>query len=183
MTFRGATAVGGRLAALSGFVGGSVLTYVIFIAHLPALWIVPVAACLLLAVLAVGSYLAWSEVHQLVVRFMPTWEHIQTRADNLRALVNEYEELGGHGFRRQFNAGYFAVTARDYDRAVAAGYPPAFARERLGRATLDDVKELVDAFDDVVVRWRSAESELHQRRGLTDRAGSSGHQPSRQVGR
>lgn len=153
---RGATAFGGKLALLGGLVGGSALTYVLFVADLEAAWIAAIALAALLVVLVVGSYQLWNQAYDLAWRFAPTWQQLQTRADTLRALVNEHAERGS-GFKRQYMAGHMTRTRRDYDRAVEAGYPPAFDRDRIGDADLDDARELVAAFDAVVIKWRSEE--------------------------
>jgi hypothetical protein len=143
------------LSLLTGLVGGSALTYLLAVVHVSLPWALVILLTVLLIIGLVGSYLAWSEQRQAALRFQPTWEHIQTRADNLRALVNEHEHR--EGFKQQYMAGHMTTTRRDYDRAVAAGYPPQFDRDRIGNAEMDDVRELIVALDDVVRRWRADE--------------------------
>jgi hypothetical protein len=142
--------------ALTTLVGGSVLAVVLAAAGLEAPWIAVAALAAFLIIVVAGAYHLWSAPYDAAFRFAPTWEHLQTRADTLRVLAEEHSERG-EGFRRQYMAGHVAATRRDYDRAVAAGYPPDFDRARIGRLDLADVDELFTAFEDVVERWRAAE--------------------------
>lgn len=155
---KGGAVLTDKVALLSGFVGGSVLTYLLVASNLPLAWGVAVALVVVMVVFAVGAYRLWADAYEAAFRFCPTWEHIQTRADTLRALVNEHAERG-QGFQRQFMAGHMAVTRRDFDRAVAAGYPPNFDRDRISGADLEDVRELINAFENVVQVWKEAEAE------------------------
>jgi len=151
---RGAVAFGGKLALLTGLLGGSALAYVLFVADLGSAWTAAIALAALLVVLLTGAYQLWNQAYEQAWRFTPTWEQLQTRADVLRALVDEHAERGG-GFKRQYMAGHMSQTRRDFDRAVAAGYTPDFDRDRIGNADLEDVRELVAAFDAVVTVWHS----------------------------
>ena len=162
---RGVASFGGKVAALSAFVGGSVLTYAIFVVHLSASWAIACLLGVVLIIFVTGAYRLWSEAYDAAWRFAPTWENLQTRADNLRALVEEYSYDGSgellddltqvsrekkNQFRRQFMAGHMVQTRQDYDRAVAAGFEPDFDRDRISSCQLEDVAELVAAFDAAV---------------------------------
>jgi hypothetical protein len=153
---RGIVVFGPLIGVLTVLVGGSVLAYALFVANLPWAWTAAIALGVLLLVFVLGAYQLWSEAYGAALRFGPTWEHVQTRADTLRALVNEHDQRGA-GFQRQYMAGHMTAARRDYDHAVAAGYRPDFDRERIGSADLAGVRELVAALDDVVRRWRADE--------------------------
>jgi hypothetical protein len=175
---RGVATFGGKLAGISGFVGGSVLTYLVFVADLALPWAILAFAVTVLIVFVIGAYQLWSAADDAAWRFSPTWELCQVRADGLRALTEEYRYDGmgqlldpndvPHGqqvaFRRQYLAGHMAATKADFDRAVAAGYAPDFDRDKLGSADLPDVVRLADALQEVATTWR-ADAESGKWRG------------------
>jgi hypothetical protein len=181
---RGAMAFGGKLAFLSGLVGGSVLTYVLFIADLSLPWILVAVLAALLATFAVGAYQFWDEAYRVALRLTPTWEYMQNEADVLRALTTEYcydasgalvepHEVSPErrvAFQRQYMAGFMASARENFDRVRSAGYDLNFDRERIGSAQIEDVVELAAAFEDVAQRWREEESKRLGTSGLRGQA-------------
>lgn len=151
---RGATASGGKLALVTTLVGGSALTFGIFVAHLSVPWALLICLAALAVIYAVGAYALWSEAYDTAYRFMPTWEQLEDRADTLRGLA--------HGatperFQHQYLGGHMLALRRDYDRAVAAGHPPAFDRGLIRTAELADAVTIIAALEDAAQSWKEAE--------------------------
>ena len=166
----GVTSFVGKLALVTGFVGGSLLTYLIFVTDLHPAWVATVAVAVLLVVFVIGAEQLWEQTYMTLVSYAPTWERCRDQANNLKALAHEHRHDGTRvlpleevddqlriNFRRDYMNGWMSFVEAEYDRACAAGYRPDFDRDRIATAELDDVIELAAALDDVVVRWRAAE--------------------------
>jgi hypothetical protein len=162
MFIKGATAFGGKVAGVSGFVGGSILTYVLFVADLDAAWAVAIVLAAVLVIALVGAYLEWHEAYGAAVRFWPTWEIPQDRADTLRVLYEANYETADNvewkQFVRQYIGGHRAEAQRDLDTCETAGYPLAIDRDDLRNpATPEAFTAIVDAFQEGADRWKAAE--------------------------
>jgi hypothetical protein len=164
MFLKGITAFGGKVAGVSAFVGGSVLTYVLFVADLDAAWAAAVVLAVLLVVFLVGAYLEWHEAYGAAIRFWPTWEVPQDRADTLRAL---YEANYGNAdatdwkrFVQQYIGSHREAAQRDFDTCETVGHRLAIERDDLRNpATPDAFTHIADAFQDAADRWKAAERE------------------------
>lgn len=171
---KGATLFTGRLALISGFVGGCVLTYLTFVTDLNAAWVVAIALATLLVIFVIGADQIFGVWYQTAIAYAPTWERCRDQANNLTALTSEFRHDGTRvlpldevplqrriDFRREYMAGWMSFVEAEYDRACAAGYVPDFDPDRIATAELEDALELSDVLRDVAKRWRAAEKGTH----------------------
>lgn len=152
---KGLKLFGGKLAGVTGLVGGSVLTYLIFVAKAPLPWALLAVVAAVFVIYAGGAYRVWSEAYDAAYRFCPTWEQLQARADTLRGVVFGHSEP--ERFKNQYLGGHMLALRQDYDRAVFAGYAPDFERDLIRTAELSDMDKIIAALEDAAERWKQDE--------------------------
>lgn len=168
---RGAMTFGGKLAAISGFVGGSVLTYAVFVGHLALPWILLIALAIVGVVFGLGAYNLWDHADRAARLYYPSWEQVQAYAHRIQALTGEYtgehegkprstvelDETRRTQFRARYAAGLRMQARIEYDRASSAGFRPDFPAEKLSSLEIEDAITLADALEEAATRWREAE--------------------------
>jgi hypothetical protein len=93
------------------------------------------------------------------MRFAPTWERLQARADTLWALYNaENGSADDAQFRASFAASHSVATQQDLDNASKVGYPLlGVGRNDIRRAGVSDLPKIAAAFEDAATRLRKVE--------------------------
>ena len=151
---KGLTASGGRFATATSLVGGSVLAYGVFVAHLDFPWALFIWLAVGALIYGLGAYKLWSEAYAAAFRFMPTWEQLQTRADTLQGLI--YGSTPDQ-FKSQYMGGHMNALRQDYDRADAAGHRPDFDRELIRKVELEEMTTVISSLEVAALTWKEAE--------------------------
>jgi hypothetical protein len=85
---KGTELLGARLAVLTTLVGGSLLAYALIALDLSWPWDIVVGLVVLLTVFVLGACQLFSQAYSVAMRFAPTWERLQARADTRWAMYN-----------------------------------------------------------------------------------------------
>ena len=109
------------VAAVTTLAGGSVAAHAVAIREFTLPWAVLALLVIFATVFAIGACTLYREVHAVAVRFAPSWEPLQERADTLWALYNSREDgpNADTRFRARFAATH-SVAARSTERTVLA---------------------------------------------------------------
>lgn len=111
-------------------------------------------------ILGIGSYRLWDEAERFAIRFWPTWEQLQDRADTLHEIYDaNYKGQPWPEFLTQNYLGSHREAARsEFDMAETAGFPLPIEREALRRpGSPDEFLAIADAFAQAAQEWKEDE--------------------------
>jgi hypothetical protein len=153
--------LGARVAVVTVLIGGSVVTYTLAAGELPLLSAIAVGIALVFVLFLLGACSLFRRAYAAAVRFAPSWERLQQRADTLWALYEAESGSENHAaFRARFAASHSVAAQQDLDNAAKAGYPLiGITRDEIRRATLSDLPTIAQAFDEAAGRFRKVEEE------------------------
>ena len=137
------------VAAVTTLAGGSVAAHAVAIREFTLPWAVLALLVIFATVFAIGACTLYREVHAVAVRFAPSWEPLQERADTLWALYNSREDgpNADTRFRARFAATHSVAAQQTLDEAAKAGYPvEGVTRDDIRHAGLSDLPTIAAAF-------------------------------------
>jgi hypothetical protein len=156
---KGTAAFGARVAVLTLLVGGSVLTYGIAVKDWPLPWAIVAVLATLLVVFVLGACELFGQAYSVAIRFAPSWERLQTRADTLWALHNASKGTDDERFRAQFAASHSVAARQDFDDAAKAGHPLiGVTRDDIRHAGIENLPRIAAAFDDAAERFKASDA-------------------------
>jgi hypothetical protein len=115
---------------------------------------VVIGLAILLIVFVLGACELFGQAYSVAMRFAPTWERLQARADTLWATYNaENGSTDDAQFRARFAASHSVATQQDLDNASKAGYPlVGVGRDDVRRAGLSNMPKIAAAFEEAATR-------------------------------
>jgi hypothetical protein len=155
----GGTRLTSAVGLVSLVVGVTVVGLLRAFAGLPWPWAVVIALAVVLLVIAEGAFRLWADTYDVAVRFIPTWQRTQDRADILRTWHDaNAPSYPWTQFRTQYVTGHRQAAQEDYDTAETAGFPLTLTRDDLREpADWQAALAIADAFDEAAERWKEAE--------------------------
>lgn len=164
MLVQGVTAFTGKLASISGFVGGCVFSYAVFVAKLNPLWAAIIGLIVVIIVFVIGAVRECKKARVLAIRFAPSWEQCDEQVVTLETLIDthplglsEMNEEQYKGFRKGYMSSHYQLVCRNFNQAETAGYPLGIDKDVLKCKAPEDFETILAAFRMAADCWKAYE--------------------------
>lgn len=156
---RGSRSFTGAVALITTVAGGSLVAYALVVRNLPLPWVATILLGGMFLTFAIGACSLYAEARAIAIRFRPSWEPLQQRADTLWAIYNSDDSDDAAAFRARFAASHSVAAQNDFDDAAKMGFPLVdVTRDDIRHAARAELPRIAAAFEDAATRLREFEN-------------------------